>query len=125
MNTQVDMPPGLTRRILASPPARVLPLGFVLLLMMGLNSDVMGSFAGEPVKAVKHIIALAIAGFAVYIGHAHFVERRPVSDLRLPHRRQVRPPIWKRVLTLEARVPNLQAQGLTRTGAAHGTAASA
>jgi uncharacterized protein (DUF983 family) len=28
-------PPGLARRILSSPPARVLVLGFILLLMMG------------------------------------------------------------------------------------------
>ena len=39
------------RRVLASPPARVLLLGFLLLLMMGLNGDVMTSYAGEPVKS--------------------------------------------------------------------------
>ena len=56
---------GLVRRVLASPPVRVLLLGFLLLLLMGLNGDVMTSYAGEPVKSVQHIIALAIAGFAV------------------------------------------------------------
>ncbi len=71
------------RRVLASPPARVLLLGFLLLLMMGLNGDVMTSYAGEPVKSALHIIALAIAGFAVYLGHAHFIERRSVSELSL------------------------------------------
>jgi membrane protease YdiL (CAAX protease family) len=71
------------RRVLASPPARVLLLGFLLLLMMGLNGDVMTSYAGEPIKSVLHIIALAIAGFAVYLGHAHFIERRSVSELSL------------------------------------------
>lgn len=74
---------GLVRRVLASPPARVLLLGFLLLLLMGLNGDVMTSYAGEPVKSVQHIIALAIAGFAVYLGHAHFIERRSVSELSL------------------------------------------
>ncbi|NJD24900.1 MAG: CPBP family intramembrane metalloprotease [Betaproteobacteria bacterium] len=74
-------PPTVARRILASPPARILLLGFILLMMMGLNSDVMTSYAGDPVKAAKHIIAMAIAGFAVYIAHAHFVERRAVSEL--------------------------------------------
>jgi membrane protease YdiL (CAAX protease family) len=74
---------GLVRRVLASPPARVLLLGFLLLLLMGLNGDVMNSYAGEPVKSVQHIIALAIAGFAVYLGHAHFIERRSVSELSL------------------------------------------
>ena len=84
MTTLPNSQPGLVRRILGSPPARVLLLGFLLLLMMGLNEDVMTSYAGEPVKSVQHIIALAIAGFAVYLGHAHFIERRSVSELSLP-----------------------------------------
>jgi uncharacterized protein len=73
--------PGIARRILSSPPARVLVLGFILLVMMVLNSDVMTSYAGEPVKSVQHIMALAIAGFAVYLGFAHFVEQRTASEL--------------------------------------------
>lgn len=76
--------PNLARRILASPPARVLVLGFVLLMMMSLNTDVMTSYAGNPVKSVAHVVALAIAGFAVYIGYARFVEQRAVSELALP-----------------------------------------
>jgi membrane protease YdiL (CAAX protease family) len=83
MTTPTHTQPGLARRILGSPPVRVLLLGFILLLLMGLNSDVMTSYAGEPVKAVQHIIALAIAGFAVYIGHAHFIEQRAVTELGL------------------------------------------
>jgi uncharacterized protein len=84
MTTLSSTPPGLVRTILGSPPARILLLGFVLLLMMGLNSDVMTSYAAEPVKAVQHIIALCIAGFAIYIGYAHFVERREVTELSIP-----------------------------------------
>jgi len=86
------MPPnaqsGLARRILSSPPARVLVLGFILLVMMGLNSDVMTSYAGEPVKSVQHIMALAIAGFAVYLAYAHLVERRVALELALPGMRR-------------------------------------
>ncbi|MBL8434458.1 MAG: CPBP family intramembrane metalloprotease [Zoogloea sp.] len=74
---------GIVRRILRSPPARVLVLGFILLIMMSLNTDVMTSYAGEPVKSVQHIMALAIAGFAVYLGFAHFVEQRAASELAL------------------------------------------
>jgi len=84
MTSTSNTEPGLARRILRSPPTRVLLLGFILLLMMGLNTDVMTSYAGEPVKAVQHIIALAIAGFAVYIGYAYFIEQRAVSELALP-----------------------------------------
>lgn len=83
MTTPASPQPTLAHRILGSPPARVLLLGFILVLMMTLNTDVMTSYAGEPVKAVLHIIALAIAGFAVYLGYAHFIERRAVSELAL------------------------------------------
>ncbi|MCV2351218.1 CPBP family intramembrane glutamic endopeptidase [Paucibacter sp. Y2R2-4] len=51
---------------------------------MSLNTDAMKSYAGEPVKAVMHIVALAIAGFAVYVGYAGFFEKRAVSELALP-----------------------------------------
>lgn len=76
--------PGLVRRILRSPPVRILVLGFVLVMMMTLNTDVMVSYAGEPLKAVAHVVALAVAGFAIYIGYAHLVEQRPISELALP-----------------------------------------
>ena len=84
MTTLHNAHAGLARCILSSPPARVLVLGFILLLMMGLNTDVMTSYADQPVKSVQHIVALAIAGFAVYIGYAKFVEQRAVSELALP-----------------------------------------
>jgi uncharacterized protein len=83
MTTPANHRPGLVRRLLASPPARVLLLGFILLLMMSLNSDVMTSYAGKPIKSIQHIIALAIAGMAVYLGHAHFIEGRSASELGL------------------------------------------
>jgi membrane protease YdiL (CAAX protease family) len=75
---------GLARHILSSPPVRVLALGFILLMMMGLNTDVLVGFAEEPVKSVRHIVAMAIAGFAVYLGYAQFIEQRAVSELALP-----------------------------------------
>ena len=84
MNKFCNAQHGLARRILSSPPARVLALGFILLLMMGLNTDVMVGFAGDPVKSVRHIVAMAIAGFAVYLGYAQFIEQRAVSELALP-----------------------------------------
>ncbi len=84
MTTTANTKATLAYRIFSSPPARVLLLGFILVLFMTLNTDVMTSYADEPPKAVMHIIALAIAGFAVYMGYAHFVERRTVSELALP-----------------------------------------
>lgn len=84
MTTAPSPPPGLPRRLLASPPARLLGLGFVLLLLMALNGDVTASYAGQPAKAVAHTVALVIAGFALYLAHAHFIERRFASELALP-----------------------------------------
>jgi hypothetical protein len=65
MTTPSDTPPGRARRILRSPPARMLMLGFLLLLVMGLSFDVITSYAAQSVKAVQHTIALAVAGFAL------------------------------------------------------------
>lgn len=84
MTTLHNAHPGLARRILSSAPARLFLLGYILLLMLGLNTDVMTSYAGEPVKSVQHIMAMAIAGFAVYIGYTQFIEQRAVSELALP-----------------------------------------
>jgi len=75
---------GLACRILGSPVGRIPVLGFILLMMMGLNTDVMTSYAGQPVKSIQHIVALAIAGFAVYSAYARFIERRSVTELALP-----------------------------------------
>lgn len=71
-------------RIIGSPLGRILLLGYILLLMMSLNSDVMTSYGGQPVKSIQHIVALAIAGLAVYWGYANFIEKRSVSELALP-----------------------------------------
>lgn len=84
MMTSPPTSPGLVRRIFSSPPLRIGVLGFLLLMMMSLNTDVMTSYAGEPFKSVQHIVALAIAGFAVYGAYAFFIEQRSVSELSLP-----------------------------------------
>lgn len=84
VTTSPGQPSGLVRCILSSPVVRIPVLGFVLLMMMALNSDVMTSYAGEPVKSVQHIVALVIAGFAMYRGYALFIEQRTVSELDGP-----------------------------------------
>ena len=83
MTMTANPPAGLARRILRSPPARLLVLGFILLMMMGLNTDVLTTYAADPAKGLQHIVALAVAGFAVYLGYAHFVEQRTVEELAL------------------------------------------
>lgn len=76
--------PEFVRRAFSSPPARVLVLGFILLMMIGLETDVLQTYDGNPAKAVTHMVALAIAGIAVYLGYAHFIERRAVPELSVP-----------------------------------------
>lgn len=71
----------VVRRILGSPLVRVPLLGFILVMMMALGTDVMTSYAGDPVKAVQHIVALCIAGIAIYVGYAYFIEQRAASEL--------------------------------------------
>ncbi len=84
LSTDSAAAPGFVRRVLASPPARVFGLGFLLVVLMALNGDVMISYGKEPTKAVMHVVAMAIAAFAVYAGHAQWIERREVSELSLP-----------------------------------------
>ncbi|BET67911.1 type II CAAX endopeptidase family protein [Opitutales bacterium ASA1] len=76
--------PHPARRIAGSPPVRIAALGFLLLVMMSLNADVMTSYAEDPIKSIQHVVALAIAGIAVYCGYAQFVEKRALPELALP-----------------------------------------
>ena len=84
MSTATPAAPGLLRRILKSPPARIIVLGFLLVYLMALNGDNALSYGGEPFKLLMHVISVAIAGIAVYVGYAHFIEQRSVSELALP-----------------------------------------
>lgn len=78
--TMTSMHP-LAWRVLRAPPARLLLLGFTLLLLMSLSGDVMTSYAGAPLKAALHVLALTIAGMAVYAGHARAIGQRDASEL--------------------------------------------
>jgi membrane protease YdiL (CAAX protease family) len=49
--------------------------------MMTLNTDILTTYATNPGKSDLHIIALAIAGFAIYLTYAHSVEQREASEL--------------------------------------------
>lgn len=84
MTTGTPATPGLLRSILKAPPARIVVLGFLLVYLMALNGDNALSYGSEPFKLLMHIISVAIAGIAVYVGYAHFIEQRTVSELALP-----------------------------------------
>lgn len=87
LNIRMTMPmntlPKFVRHVFASPPGRILLLGFILLILMSLNSNLMTSYVGEPIKALLYVTALAVAGFAVYVSYAYFIEQRSVSELAI------------------------------------------
>jgi membrane protease YdiL (CAAX protease family) len=49
--------------------------------MLTLTTDILTIYATNPGKSDLHIIALAIAGFAIYLTYAHTVEQRDASEL--------------------------------------------
>jgi membrane protease YdiL (CAAX protease family) len=81
VSSLASSPPGLARRIFRSPPLRIIILGFILVLMLTLTTDILTIYATNPGKSDLHIIALAIAGFAIYLTYAHTVEQRDASEL--------------------------------------------
>lgn len=81
MTLPPDKSLNLACRLFSSPPARILLLGLVFIILMALNTDVMVMHTDAPIKALLHVIALVIAGIAVYVAYAKFVEQREVSEL--------------------------------------------
>jgi membrane protease YdiL (CAAX protease family) len=76
--------PALWLRVLQVPIIRLVILGGILFLTMGVSNGFMDWFSDRPSMAIA--TAAAMAGFAlvVYAGFVRLVERRPVSELALP-----------------------------------------
>lgn len=72
------------QRILQFPLTRLILLGAIVFLMMGINNGFMKKFEARPLLAIAITIAMAALALAVYIGYARFVEQRPASELSLP-----------------------------------------
>lgn len=83
MSTPSSTPSNFVGKILSSPVLCVLLLGFILVMMMGLNSDILTTYATDPNRAIKHCMALAVAGLAVYRAYASFVQRRAIPEMAL------------------------------------------
>lgn len=81
MNTQTLSSPGLVRRILRSAPARFVILGFALVMLMAFSTDVQVAFAANQRQVLGHVVSIVLAGLALYIGYAHFIEQREVTEL--------------------------------------------
>lgn len=71
-------------QVLQSPPLRLLVLGGVVLLMMGINGGFMKKFEAQPLAAIAMTVAMVALTLTIYVAYARFVERRPASELSLP-----------------------------------------
>jgi membrane protease YdiL (CAAX protease family) len=72
-------------RVLQFPLVRLILLGPLLFLMMGISNGFWGqTFADSPLIGIAMAALMAALGFAVYIAFVKFIERRPVSELALP-----------------------------------------
>lgn len=72
-------------RVLQFPLVRLILLGPLLFLMMGISNGFWGqTFADSPLIGIAMAALMAALGFAVYIAFVKFIEQRPVSELALP-----------------------------------------
>ena len=81
MNAETHSSPGLARRVLNNPIARFLVLGFLLVALMAMSGDVQQAFADNPKRVLAHVVSLALAGAALYIGYARLIEQREATEL--------------------------------------------
>ncbi|WP_408590177.1 lysostaphin resistance A-like protein [Novosphingobium sp.] len=83
MDQPTTVKPSLLVRITQFAPLRLLVLGGILFLFMGVSSGVMEKFAGQPVLATVAAAVMAGLGVAIYAAFVRLIERRPVSELSL------------------------------------------
>lgn len=72
------------QRILQFPLTRLILLGAIVFLMMGINNGFRKQYEARPLLAIAITIAMAALALAIYIGYARCVEQRPASELSLP-----------------------------------------
>ena len=83
MNAVVNPKPSLFLRIAQFPLTRLLVLGGVLFLMMGVSNGFRAKYASAPLSAIVAAVGMTALAFAVYVAFARFIEKRAVSELSL------------------------------------------
>ncbi len=81
MRENSDLKPALWMRVLQFPLTRLILLGGILFVIMGVSSGFVKQFSGAPLKSAAVAAAMAALAIAVYVGFVRFIERRPVSEL--------------------------------------------
>ena len=76
--------PPLWLRTLQFPLTRLVLLGAIVFLLMGINSGFMVKFKGTPLLSIAITLAMASVALAIYVGFGRLIERRPVDELSLP-----------------------------------------
>lgn len=85
MMEQTNLKPALWLRVLQFPLVRLILLGPLLFLMLGISNGFWGhTFADSPLIGIAIAALMAALGFAVYIAFVKFIEQRPVRELALP-----------------------------------------
>lgn len=75
--------PALWLRIVQFPATRLILLGGILFLMMGVSNGFMFNLSATPLIAVATSAGMGALGLAVYFGFVWFIEGRAVSELSL------------------------------------------
>lgn len=83
MTVTADPKPPLWLRILRFPLTRLVLLGGIVFLLMGVNNGFMQQFSTEPLTAIAVTIGMAATALAIHGGFSWFIERRPAGDLSL------------------------------------------
>ena len=85
MTENTHAKPALWLRVLQFPLVRLILLGPLLFLMMGISNGFWEiRYADSPLISIAMAALMAALAFAVYIAFVKFIERRPVSELALP-----------------------------------------
>lgn len=71
-------------RVLQFPLVRLIVLGPILFLMMGVSNGFMARFAATPLTSIAIVLGMSALGLLVYAAFVRLIERRPVQELSLP-----------------------------------------
>lgn len=71
-------------RVLQFPLVRLIVLGPILFLMMGVSNGFMARFAATPLTSIAIVLGISALGLLVYAAFVGLIERRPVQELSLP-----------------------------------------
>lgn len=71
-------------RVLQFPLVRLIVLGPILFLMMGVSNGFMARFAATPLTSIAIVLGMSALGLLVYATFVRMIERRPAQELSLP-----------------------------------------